>query len=46
VPEDLLEQQVGGGSQAHGRPRVPRPRLLDRIHRQDADEIDGPLVSG
>jgi len=24
---------------------MPRPGLLDRIHRQDADEIDGTLVS-
>jgi hypothetical protein len=46
VPEDLLEQQVSGGGEAHGRPRVPRPGLLDRIHRQDADEIDCPLVGG
>jgi hypothetical protein len=46
VPEDLLEKQVGGGSEAHGRPRVTGPRLLDRVHREDADEIYGPLVSG
>jgi hypothetical protein len=46
MPEDPLEQQVGGGSEAHGRPRVPGPCLLDGVHRQDANEVDGAPVSG
>jgi hypothetical protein len=37
VPEDPLEQQVCGGRQAHGRARVARPGLLDRVHRKHAD---------
>jgi hypothetical protein len=46
VPEDALEHQIGSWRQAHRRPRVPRPGLLDSIHCQDADEVDGALVIG
>jgi len=46
VPQDPLEEQVRGGRQAHRRPRMTRPGLLDRVHREHADEVNGPLVSG
>ena len=44
VPEQSLEEKVGHRGQAHRRARVPVAYFLDRIHRQDPDEIDGALV--
>ena len=44
VPEQALEEQVGRWGEAHRRTRVPVAYLLDGIHRQDPDEIDGALV--
>jgi len=46
VPQDPLEQQVRGGRQAHGGAGMARTGLLHRIHREHADEVDGPLVDG
>src|SRR5262249_639885 len=44
VPQETLEQQVGRGCEAHGRTRVPRARLLHRVHGQRADHIHGSTV--
>ena len=44
VPEHVLEEDVGGGCQAHRRARVTGTRLLHRVHRQHADQVDGALV--
>ena len=46
VPHHALVEQVGGGSEGHRRAGVPVADLLHRVHRQDADQVDGPLVSG
>ncbi|GAA5067741.1 hypothetical protein GCM10023259_062440 [Thermocatellispora tengchongensis] len=49
MAHDALEKQVRGGSEAHGRARVPRAGLLNRVHRQGTDDVDrapvevGPL---
>ena len=40
----LLVEQVGGGGQAHRRARVAVAGLLHRVHGQDPDQVDGPLV--
>ncbi len=41
---DLLEEQVGGGGEAHRRARVPVTDLLDGIRREDPCRVDGLLV--
>jgi hypothetical protein len=46
VPEHPLVEQVGGGGEGHRGPRVPVPDLLHRVHREDAHQVDGPLVGG
>lgn len=44
VPHHLLEDGVGGGSQAHGRTRVAVSDLLYGVRGEDADGVHGPLV--
>ena len=44
VPEDVLVEEVGRRGQAHRRARVAVAGLLHRVHGQDPDQIDGPLV--
>ncbi len=39
-----LPQGVGQRRQRHRRPRVPRVRLLDRVHRQRPDRVDAELI--
>ncbi len=46
MPQDVLEQQVGGRGEAHRRARVAGPGLLHRVHGQHPDQVDGPVVGG
>ena len=46
MPHHALEQQVGGGREGHRGARVPVAHLLHRVHRQDPDQVNGPLVGG
>ncbi len=47
VPEMPVKEDVPHRRQGHGRARVPRARLLNRVHRQDADRVDRePLEAG
>ena len=40
VPQHLVPEGVGHGGGAHRQARVARIRLVDRIHRQEADAVD------
>ena len=44
VPHDPLEEQVGRRRQAHRRAGVAVADLLDGVHGQGADRVDGPAV--
>src|SRR6266487_3635875 len=44
MPQNTLEEQVGGGSEAHGRAGMSRAGFLDSVHGEDPDQIDGPAV--
>ena len=44
VPEHVLEEEVGGGRQAHRRTRVAVAYFLDRIHGEPADDVDAELL--
>ena len=45
MSHDPLEQQIGGGRQAHGGAGVAVAGLLDRVHGQDANRVDRPPVN-
>ncbi len=42
--EKVLPQRVGDRRQRHRSARMPRVRLLHRVHRQRADRVDAQLV--
>ena len=44
MPQDPLEEQIGGRRQAHRRTGVTGARLLHRIHRQDPDQVHRPGI--
>ena len=44
VAQQPLEEQVGGGRQAHRGAGVAGAGLLDRVHRENAHGVDGTLV--
>ena len=44
VAEELIPQRVGDGSEAHRRARMPRIRLLNRIHGEGANRIDASQI--
>ena len=44
VPHDLRVEQVGERRERHCGARVARVRLLDGVHRQDADGVDRTLL--
>ena len=43
---DLLEEQVGGGREAHRGAGVPVADLLDGVGREDARRVDRVIVDG